>query len=63
MDLSAWVGVGIMVAALAYIPISTWAASGSLSRGMRALREYLGIMGALVLVALVIGVSLFFTGH
>jgi len=50
MDLSAWFGVLILLLALAFIPLSAWAATGSLSRAWQALRQYLLIIGAFVLI-------------
>lgn len=50
MDLSAWFGVLILLLALAVIPLSVWGVSGSLSRAMQALKQYLLIIGAFVVI-------------
>lgn len=50
MEGSPWVGAAILLAALLYIPLSAWAATGRLSRAWEALRQYLKIMAAFVVV-------------
>ena len=44
MDLASWFGVLILVLALAYIPASVMAATGSWRRALGALKEYSLIM-------------------
>ena len=50
MDLASWFGIAILLAALAIIPLSAWAVSGSWHRAWDALRQYLKIMASFLII-------------
>lgn len=50
MGLREWIGAGILLACLAFIPLSVLAATGSWRRAWEALRQYLFIMLGFVVI-------------
>lgn len=63
MDLASWFGAGILLAAFLFIPLSALAATGSWARAWEAARQYLKIMGALVVVGAGLGISAAVSEH